>query len=150
MNSYVVTKKSTNASAPHSPVEVQAVARRPLLPHVYVLPHGAVPAAEHKSRQRHQSDTSPVWPEAPQPPEIPDTSHRAKMSAKHKLSKRPALADCSHHCCLPACLSRSSLLLFLPLPLPMLCLAGPPGFSTTAGQTRAAFANKCSSVLAIK
>lgn len=71
-----------------------------------------------QSRQQHQSDTSPVWPEALQPPEIPPPPHPLltgqKLSAKQKLSKRWALADCSHHCCLPACLTRSSLWLFLP------------------------------------
>lgn len=109
-----------------------------------------------QSRQQHQSDTSPVWPEALQPPEIPPPpSHPLltgqKLSAKQKLSKRWALADCSHHCCLPACLPHSVFIMAVPpLPLPMLCLAGPPGFGATAGQTRAAFANKRSSVLAVK
>lgn len=64
-----------------------------------------------QSRQQHQSDTSPVWPEALQPPEIPPPPHPLltgqKLSAKQKLSKRWALADCSHHCCLPACLPAS-------------------------------------------
>lgn len=101
------------------------------------------PRCRTESRQQHQSDTSPLWPEDVKPAEIPDTSHRAKISAKNKLSKRPALADCLHYRCLPLCLHYS----FPPLPLPMLCLAGPPGFSTTAGQTHTAFANKCSSVL---
>lgn len=101
-------------------------------------------------RQQNQSDTTPVWPEAPKPPEIPDTFHRAKMSAKHKLSICRALADWSHHWCLPACLPLSVFITaFPPLPLALLCLAGASGFSTTAGQTQAAFANKCSSVLAI-
>lgn len=30
-------------------MEVQAVAGRPFLPHVYVLPHGSVSAAEHRA-----------------------------------------------------------------------------------------------------
>lgn len=58
-----------------------------------------------------------------------------------ELSKRQASADCLHQCCLPLRLHCS----FPPPPLPMFCLAGPPGFSTTAGQTHTAFANKYSS-----
>lgn len=32
-----------------SPVEMEAVAGGPLLPHVYVLPHGAISAAPHRA-----------------------------------------------------------------------------------------------------
>lgn len=49
----------------------------------------------------------------PPPPSHPLLTGQ-KLSARQKLSKRWALADCSHHCCLPACLTRSSLWLFLP------------------------------------
>lgn len=153
--SSVVTKAQTH-TPPHSPVEVQAVAGRPLLPHVYVLPHGAVAAAQHRA----DSSTSQTHPQfgprrcnhqrSPPPPSHPLLTGQ-KLSAKQKLSKRWALADCSHHCCLPACLPHSVFIMaFPPLPLPMLCLAGPPDFGATAGQTRAAFANKRSSVLAVK
>lgn len=117
MASSVVTKAQTH-TPPHSPVEVQAVAGRPLLPHVYVLPHGAVAAAQHRA----DSSTSQTHPQfgprrcnhqrSPPPPHPLLTGQ--KLSAKQKLSKRWALADCSHHCCLPACLTRSSLWLFLP------------------------------------
>lgn len=34
---------------PSSPMEMQAIAGCPLLPHVNVLPHGAIPAAEHRA-----------------------------------------------------------------------------------------------------
>lgn len=57
-------------------MEVQAVAGRPFLPHVYVLPHGAVPAADTQGRQQ-RSDLFPVWLEVPKPPEILKVSHRA-------------------------------------------------------------------------
>lgn len=40
-------------SRSNSPVEMEAVAGGPFLPHVYVLPHGAVSAAPRKSRQQH-------------------------------------------------------------------------------------------------
>lgn len=112
--------KRTLPHPPHSPVEVQAVAGRPLLPHVYVLPHGAVTATQHRA----DSSTSQTHPQFgprrcihQRSPSHPLLTGQ-KLSAKHKLSKRWALADCSHHCCLAACLparlSRSSLRLFLP------------------------------------
>lgn len=117
MASSVVTKAQTH-TPPHSPVEVQAVAGRPLLPHVYVLPHGAVAAAQHRA-DSSTSQTHPQFgPRRCNHQRSPPPSHPLltgqKLSARQKLSKRWALADCSHHCCLPACLTRSSLWLFLP------------------------------------
>lgn len=105
---FLCCHKSTNAHSPtppHSPVEVQAVAGRPLLPHVYVLPHGAVTATQHRA----DSSTSQTHPQFgprrcihQRSPSHPLLTGQ-KLSAKHKLSKRWALADCSHHCCLAAC-----------------------------------------------
>lgn len=46
--------------SPLLPVEMQAVAGRPLLPHVDVLPHGAVPAAGTHSRQQ-SGQTAHSW-----------------------------------------------------------------------------------------
>lgn len=46
--------------SPLLPVEMQAVAGRPLLPHVDVLPHGAVPAAGTHSRQQSRH-TAHSW-----------------------------------------------------------------------------------------
>lgn len=65
---------------------MQAVAGRPLLPHVYVLPHGAIPTAEHRAATVRTPTSS--WPEAMKPPRsLFSTCHGAnKMSAKHKLS----------------------------------------------------------------
>lgn len=53
-NSYVVPEAQTHTLL--SPVEMQAVAGCPLLPHVDVLPHGSIPAARPQSKQKNQSD----------------------------------------------------------------------------------------------
>lgn len=87
---------------PISPVEMQAVAGCPLLPHVYVLPHSAIPAAGHRAEGR----SSQTHPQAVKPAETLLTGQR--ISAKNKLSKRLALAECFQCCCLPLCLHYSS------------------------------------------
>ncbi len=92
----------TRTLSPNSPMEVQAVAGRPLLPHVNVLPHGAVPAAEHRAdsstsqthlqfglrRQNHERSPTLLTGQKC----LPSTSRRNAAS----------LADCSHHQCLSA------------------------------------------------
>lgn len=100
------------------------------------------PLHDHKANKR-TSQTSSVLAWGAETTREPRHVSGQKMFAKHKLSKRPALADCSHHYCPP--LSLHYCLSSLPS---QLCLAGTPGFSTTAGQTQAALANYCSSVWA--
>lgn len=120
-------------------MEVKAIACRPFLPHIYVLPHGAVSTVGTQTEQ-HQSDPIPVCPEDIKPPEIPNSSHGVKMSAKHKLSKGWILLLLTGHIT-AACPSPSSLPPSIPLLPLLLCLAQVSGFRSTARQMQAAFAN---------
>lgn len=100
--------------SPLLPVEMQAVAGRPLLPHVDVLPHGAVPAAGTHSRQqsRHKPH-SWIWG--------CETGGDASRWAKYS---QPRTNRLNGRLELPACRGGSSIF--------MLYLAAPPGFSAPA------------------